>query len=205
MDEKNKNPSATQIVKEIKRRTRRKFTAEEKIKIVLEGMRGEDTITSICSKYAIHSDNYFKWRKPCILPVLQKIMHQSYYQIMVNVISQGSLEASLVGKGQGSINAKPCHPQTQGKIERYHRTMKNVIRLDNYYSPEDLARSVNEFVEHYNYKRYHESLGNITPADVYFGKDLEIIQQRSKIKEKTLYERRQNYIKEKLKLTYEIL
>ena len=83
--------------------------------------------------------------------------------------------------------------------------MKNVIRLDNYYSPEDLARSVNEFVEHYNYKRYHESLGNITPADVYFGKDLEIIQQSSKIKEKTLYERRQNYIKEKLKLTYEIL
>ena len=99
MDEKNKNPSATQIVKEIKRRIRRKFTAEEKIKIVLEGMRGEDTITSICSKYAIHSDNYFKWSKPCILPVLQKIMHQSYYQIMVNVISQGSLEASLVGKG----------------------------------------------------------------------------------------------------------
>jgi putative transposase len=83
--------------------------------------------------------------------------------------------------------------------------MKNVIRLDNYYSPEDLARSVNEFVEHYNYKRYHESLGNITPADVNFGKDLEIIQQRSKINEKTLYERRQNYIKEKLKLTYEIL
>jgi putative transposase len=83
--------------------------------------------------------------------------------------------------------------------------MKNVIRLDNYYSPEDLTRSVNEFVEHYNYKRYHESLGNITPADVNFGKDLEIIQQRSKIKEKTLYERRQNYIKEKLKLTYEIL
>lgn len=83
--------------------------------------------------------------------------------------------------------------------------MKNVIRLDNYYSPEDLTRSVNEFVEHYNYKRYHESLGNITPADVNFGKDLEIIQQRSKINEKTLYERRQNYIKEKLKLTYEIL
>lgn len=66
MEEKNKIQTANQIVKEIKRRTRRKFTAEEKIKIVLEGMRGEDTIASICRKYAIHSNNYFKWSKEFI-------------------------------------------------------------------------------------------------------------------------------------------
>jgi transposase len=58
--------SATQIVKEIKRRTPRKFTAEEKIKIVLEGMRGEDTIAAICRKYGIHQNNYFKWSKEFI-------------------------------------------------------------------------------------------------------------------------------------------
>jgi transposase len=66
MEENNKKQSAAQIVKEIKRRTRRKFTAEEKIKIVLEGMQGEDTIASICRKYAIHSNNYFKWNKEFI-------------------------------------------------------------------------------------------------------------------------------------------
>jgi transposase len=66
MEEKAKKQSATQVVKEIKRRTRRKFTAEEKIKIVLEGMRGEDTIAGVCRKYGIHSNNYFKWSKEFI-------------------------------------------------------------------------------------------------------------------------------------------
>jgi transposase len=66
MEKKNKKQSATQVVKEIKRRTRRTFTAEEKIKIVLEGMRGEDTIASVCRKHGIHANNYFKWSKEFI-------------------------------------------------------------------------------------------------------------------------------------------
>jgi transposase len=66
MEEKKKKPTPDQIVKEIKRRTRRKFTAEEKIKIVLEGMRGEETIAAICRKYDIHANNYFKWSKEFI-------------------------------------------------------------------------------------------------------------------------------------------
>lgn len=66
MEEENKKQSATQIIKEIKRQTRRKFTAEEKIKIVLEGMRGEDSIAAICRKYEIHANNYFKWSKEFI-------------------------------------------------------------------------------------------------------------------------------------------
>jgi len=106
-------------------------------------------------------------------------------------------------KGIKPINGKPFHPQTQGKIERYHRTMKNVIRLDNYYSPEDLKMAIAEFVKYYNYERYHESLGNLTPADVYFGRDRKIIKERTKIKEKTLNERRKNYIIQKLELIYE--
>jgi transposase len=66
MEEVPKKQSATQVVKEIKRRTRRKFTAEEKIKIVLEAMRGEETISAICRKYEIHANNYFKWSKEFI-------------------------------------------------------------------------------------------------------------------------------------------
>jgi transposase len=66
MESKKQTPTPDQIVKEIKRRTRRKFTAEEKIKIVLEGLRGEETIAAICRKYDIHTNNYFKWSKEFI-------------------------------------------------------------------------------------------------------------------------------------------
>ena len=113
------------------------------------------------------------------------------------------IKGFLMGKGIKPINGKPMHPQTQGKIERYHRTMKNVIKLDNYYSPEDLAKAVAEFVQYYNYERYHESLNNITPADVYFGRDKQILKERGKTKKKTLEERRKNCIAKKLKLLYE--
>jgi transposase InsO family protein len=113
------------------------------------------------------------------------------------------IKGFLRGKGIKPINGKPMHPQTQGKIERYHRTMKNVIKLDNYYSPEDLIKAIAEFVKYYNYERYHESLRNLTPADIYFGRDKKILRERSKIKEKTLQERRKNYIVRKLELDYE--
>ena len=53
--------------------------------------------------------------------------------------------------------------------------MKNVINLQNYYSPDELEKEIAAFVEYYNNHRYHESLNNLTPADVYFGKDKKII------------------------------
>ena len=63
MEPKKKKPSATQVVKEIKRKTKRVFSAEEKIKIVLEGLRGEESIAAICRKYDIHPNYYFSWSK----------------------------------------------------------------------------------------------------------------------------------------------
>jgi len=83
---------------------------------------------------------------------------------------------------------------TQGKIERWHRSMKNVIKLQNYYSPSELERAIAEWVEYYNNQRYHESLKNVTPADVYFGRDKEIIKKRNQLKEQTLALRRQQYL-----------
>jgi len=91
------------------------------------------------------------------------------------------------------IHGRPGHPQTQGKIERYHRSMKNVIKLDIYYSPMELEYALKSFVEYYNHQRYHESLKNVTPADVYFGKANRILAQRQRIKHKTLIERKRNY------------
>ena len=80
-----KKKSAEQILKEIKRRTRRKFTAEEKIKIVLEGMRGEDTIAAICRKYAMHHNNYFKWSKEFIESGKRRLSGDIQYMIHLEI------------------------------------------------------------------------------------------------------------------------
>ena len=88
------------------------------------------------------------------------------------------------------VRGAQYHPMTQGKIERYHRSMKNRILLDNYYLPGQLEHSVEEFVSYYNNCRYHESLDNLTPADVYFGRGQAILERREKIKRKTIEQRR---------------
>jgi transposase len=62
-EKKKKKPSATEVVKEIKRRTKRIFSPEEKIRIVLEGLRGEDSIAAICRKYDLHINTYYSWSK----------------------------------------------------------------------------------------------------------------------------------------------
>jgi len=78
----------------------------------------------------------------------------------------GDFKEYLSTKGMNQIFGAPYHPQTQGKIERYHRTMKNVIKLENYFTPGQLRSNIEAFVDYYNYRRYHESLDNLTPADV---------------------------------------
>ena len=88
------------------------------------------------------------------------------------------------------IRGAPFHPQTQGKIERWHQTMKNRILLENYYLPGNLEQQIGAFVNHYNNHRYHESLNNVTPADVYFGRDKDILRERKKIKKQTIQYRR---------------
>jgi putative transposase len=104
----------------------------------------------------------------------------------------------LKGKKIKSIHGRPNHLQTQGKIERYHRSMKNVVKLNHYYCPEELEAALTAFVHYYNQERYHESLGNVTPADVYYGRQEEILKYRERIKMLTLKRRRQDYLKQKL-------
>jgi putative transposase len=87
----------------------------------------------------------------------------------------------------------PYHPQTQGKIERYHRTMKKVVKLQYYYFPEELKMALKDFVAYYNNERYHESLHNLTPADVYFGRRYEVLAERSEIKRRTMERRKKQF------------
>jgi transposase InsO family protein len=96
----------------------------------------------------------------------------------------------LEQQGMRHTRGKPYHPMTQGKIERWHLSLKSRILLENYYLPGDLERAVANFVEHYNHRRYHESLDNLTPADVYFGRGQRVLNARREIKRKTITERR---------------
>ncbi len=105
----------------------------------------------------------------------------------------GDLADWLEDQGIDHVRGAPYHPQTQGKIERWHQTMKNRVLLENYYLPGNLETQIGAFVDHYNNHRYHESLGNVTPADTYFGRDTAIIERRNRIKNLTIQNRRLNH------------
>jgi putative transposase len=100
------------------------------------------------------------------------------------------LSIYLRTKGMTQTHGAPYHPMTQGKIERYHRSIKNEINLQKYYLPWELEQEIARFVSYYNNERYHESLDNVTPADVYCGRHQEIITRREQLKQQTLKQRR---------------
>lgn len=102
----------------------------------------------------------------------------------------GELAEWMQKQKMGHILGAPFHPQTQGKIECWQQTMKNRILLENYYLPGDLEQQIGVFVDHNNNHRYHESLNNVTPADVYFGRDKGILREREKIKKQKVQYRR---------------
>lgn len=106
----------------------------------------------------------------------------------------GELRQYLGDRKMAHTRGAPYHPQTQGKIERYHRTMKNVVKLQHYYFPWELEAALRDFVAYYNNERYHEAIGNVTPADVYFGRQYEVLTERSKIKRRTMERRKKEYL-----------
>ena len=93
------------------------------------------------------------------------------------------------------VHGRARHPQTQGKIERYHRSMKSVVKLNTFYFPWELEQAIVDFVAYYNHERYHESLDNVTPADVFFGRQQEVFTQREIIKQQTLQQRRRQHLR----------
>lgn len=102
----------------------------------------------------------------------------------------GELADYILAQNMSHVRGAPCHPQTQGKIERWHQTLKNRVLLENYFLPGDLEAQIEAFIEHYNHQRYHESLDNVTPADAYFGRAQTIIKNRERIKRQTIEHRR---------------
>jgi putative transposase len=102
----------------------------------------------------------------------------------------GDLAKYLDENGMDHVRGAPNHPQTQGKIERWHQSLKNCILPENYYREGELEPAIAAFVDHYNNHRYHESLSNLTPADVYFGRGPAILAEREKMKTQTIRNRR---------------
>ena len=106
----------------------------------------------------------------------------------------GELREYLGERRMAHTRGAPYHPQTQGKIERYHRTMKNVVKLQHDYFPWELEAALRDFVAYYNDERYHESLDNVTPSDVYFGRQYAVLTERDKIKRLTMKQRKREYL-----------
>ena len=105
----------------------------------------------------------------------------------------GELAEYIEANKMSHVRGAPMHPQTQGKIERWHQTLKNRILLENYFFEGELEAAIATFIDHYNNHRYPESIGNLTPADVYFGRGEAILAERRRIKQKTIQNRRLNH------------
>jgi putative transposase len=88
------------------------------------------------------------------------------------------------------IVAAPYHPQTNGKVERYQQTLKREVNRVVYDAPSELKQAIADFVVYYNFRRYHEALDNVTPADVYFGRKQDILAERQKTKRITISSRK---------------
>jgi putative transposase len=92
--------------------------------------------------------------------------------------------------GIGHILAAPFHPQTNGKVERYQQSLKREVNQLPYELPGQLERAIADFVDYYNYRRYHKALGNVTPADVLYGRREEILKRRKEVQIQTINLRR---------------
>jgi putative transposase len=105
----------------------------------------------------------------------------------------GVMEQYLRTLGLKHLRARAHHPQTNGKIERMHRTLKEEVTLIVHTSPDQLREAIAQFVHYYNTERYHEALRNVTPDDVYFGRREEILARRRALQIRTLVARREAY------------
>jgi transposase InsO family protein len=92
--------------------------------------------------------------------------------------------------GIGHILAAPFHPQTNGKVERYQQSLKREVNQLPYELPSQLEKAIADFVGYYNYRRYHKSLGDVTPADVLYGRREEILKRRKEVRLQTINRRR---------------
>ena len=192
------------------------YSAEEKEAIVLSVKRSELSIVQALKRLGIPRRTFYNWYQkyatggvnalretPCRRQTTWNQIPDHIRQIAVELslehpeLTPRELSVLLLEDSQIFVSAysfyrihgKPLHPQTQGKIERYHRSMKNVIKLNHYFCPSELEKAIDGWVKYYNERRFHESLDNLTPRDVYLGQGEEIKRIRETIKQNSINKR----------------
>ena len=85
---------AEQTVRDIRRATRRKFSAEEKIRIVLEGLRGEDSIAELCRREGINQNLYCRWSKDFLEAGKKRLSGDSMSSSLKELISSNEITIS---------------------------------------------------------------------------------------------------------------
>ena len=192
-------------VKELRRKTRRKFSSEEKIRIARDGLRGEYSIAELCHREGINHNLYYRWSKDFLEAGKRRLSGDAVREASTDEVVHLKKENASLKQAVAELYLRndwlkrwlnnheiehtrgaPYHPMTQGKIERYHRTIKNVVKLENYYDPWRLEKAIADWVQHYNHERYHESLDNVTPSHLYQGRSDDILDQRAIIKSRTM-------------------
>ena len=163
-----KKSSAQKTIRDIRRAARRHYSAEEKIRIVLEGLRGEDTIAELCRREGLNSNVYYRWSKEFLEAGKKRLAGNTIREATSSEVKElraessalketlGELSDYLEAKGMTHTRGRPYHPQTQDKIERWHRSMKNKILLNKYYFPSELQEQLQRFMNYYNHERYHD-------------------------------------------------
>jgi transposase InsO family protein len=159
---------------------------------VLEGLRGEERFAELCRKEGLNLNVYYRWSKDFLKANKKRLSEDNVREATSNEVNHkphllsdngpcyisGDLADYLEENGMTHTRDRPYQPQAQGKIERWHRSMKNQILLSHYYFPSELEEQLQRFVSYYNHEGYHASLDNVTPADVFYGRGEEILSQR---------------------------
>ena len=151
---------------------------------MLEGLRGKERFAELCRKEGLNLNVYCHWSKDFLEAGKKRLSEDNVREATSNEVNHkprllsdngpcyisDDLADYLEENGMTHTRDCPYQPQTQGKIERWQSSMKNQILLSHYYFPSELEEQLQRFVSYYNHERYHESLDNVTPADVFYGR-----------------------------------
>jgi putative transposase len=158
---------------------------------VLDGLRGEHSIAELCRREGITESLYYTWSKEFLEAGKRRLTGDTARAATSGEVKDLHRETRALKQSQhGSFAWRPMPSADTGQDRTLASMLKNRILRENYYLPGDLEARIDTFGDHYNHRRYHESLDNLTPADVYFGRRETTLSERERIKRARIQSRR---------------